>query len=212
MQGKESKKQRKTKESKIVYNIKIILLGESGVGKSNLINVYIKNEFEENKLPSAYLSESFKEITIQDKSLCVSLWDTMGQEQYRSITKNFINGSNIVNFVYDITREDTILELEYWVNLTREVLNDKEVIFGVAGNKIDLLNKAKVNYEDGEAFAQKIKAVFCETSAKENKGFEKLVNSLLEKLISNENIMNKIEQTKENDDSFHIQNSKGKCC
>ena len=159
-----------------IIDVKIILLGDSAVGKTSIIGRYINNTFKENYSCTIQAEKKMKIINEDENtSLRLNIWDTMGQEKYRSLTKNFIEGSNIVIFVYDITREDTNLELEYWVNLTREILNDKEVIFGVAGNKNDLLNNIKFNYEEGLEFAEKINASFSETSAKENKGFEKLL-------------------------------------
>ena len=213
------------KDPKIIYNIKIILLGESGVDKTQLINVFLGNGYNDSQMISGNPCQSFQEITINDKFLNVALWDTMGQEKYRSLTKNFINESNIVIFVYDISRKDTILELDYWYNILREELNDEEVIFGVVANKMDLFDDNSIQKEEGVEYSNKIGASFFETSAKlesqykeeaEKKVFKKWIYDLLQKLVSNENIMSKIEEFTQNDESFHIEEPKKKkifkCC
>ena len=166
-----------------------------------------------------------KKILIKNKNLAINIWDTMGQEKFRAITRKFIKGSNIVIFVYDITRKDTILELDYWCNIARQELNDEEIIFGVVANKMDLLNDIVINKEEGVESSNKIGASFFETSAKlesqykeeaEKKGFKKCIYDLLQKLVSNENIMSKIEEFTQNDESFHIEEQKKKklfkCC
>ena len=199
------------------YYVKIILLGESGVGKTNLINVYFDNEFNKNELTTSTPNQSFKTLQMNNKKLNVSIWDTMGQEKYRSLTRNFIKGSNIIILVYDITRRETFLELNYWANVTKELLGDEEIIFGVAANKIDLFENSEVDKNEGNEFSEKIGALFAETSGKDDpKGFKDFVNKLLEKLISNNNIIEKIDQT-EREESFQLKGKphskrRKKCC
>ena len=167
-------------------NIKIILLGESGTGKTNLISVYLGNNFSNY---SSTLSPTFsqKTIVVNDNKYFIDIWDTMGQEKYRTLTKNFIRGSQIVIFVYDITNKYSFDELNYWVNSVKEELSYKPVL-GLAANKIDLFENETVSQKEGEEYAQKIGALFEETSAKENPdGFKNYVKNLIEKLLLEKN-------------------------
>ena len=105
-------------------------------------------------------NQSFKTLKIGEITLNIDLWDTIGQEKFRSITKSFIKGSNIIIFVYDITRRVTFLELNYWINAVNEELNTEEVIFGVVGNKIDLFENWEVEKKEGEKYAKRVNALF----------------------------------------------------
>ena len=201
------------------HYIKVILLGETGIGKTSLINIYLNREFNPSELSNTNLSQSFANFELNDIKLNVSFWDTMGQEKYRSLTKTFIKGSNIVIFVYDITRIETLLELDYWLNTVIQEIGNDEVIFGVVGNKIDLFNECEVEQEEGKKYASKIDALFCETSAKNNpKGFKYFIRQLLEQYLLKNKIVEKIDEN-ENDRSFHLENDNNnndrknkKCC
>ena len=93
------------KIKKNVYNIKIILLGEGEVGKTNLINAYFGNNFIEDKIKTEKLNKSYDKIEIKNNICYIDIWDTVGQEKFRSLANNFIKGSHIIIFVYDITRK-----------------------------------------------------------------------------------------------------------
>ena len=207
-----SKKEHKT------YCIKIIFLGETGVGKTNLLNVYLDKMFSPNEMPTSQSYESYKEVDMGNNiKLYISLWDTVGQEQYRSISRSFIKGSNIVIFVYDITMRETFYELNYWISTVNEELNTDKVILGIVANKMDLFLNSEVERNEGEEYAKKKNALFCETSAKEDpKGFINFMHKLLEELISNQKILDNFEEVK--DPSFNIKKAAKKqqeeksCC
>jgi len=179
----------KSKKNDININnfIKIILIGESSVGKTSLISTYNGKKFEENTVTTLNFSSKKKEITIDDIKYKVEIWDTAGQERYRSVSQIFIKGSQIVIFVYDITKLDSFSQLSFWVNYIKELISS-DAVFGVVGNKIDLFEEKEeiVEEEEGRKFAKDIGALFTETSAKENpKAFSDFINELLKKLISN---------------------------
>ncbi len=179
----------KSKKNDININnfIKIILIGESSVGKTSLISTYNGKKFEENTVTTLNFSSKKKEITIDDIKYKVEIWDTAGQERYRSVSQIFIKGSQIVIFVYDITKLDSFSQLSFWVNYIKELISS-DAVFGVVGNKIDLFEEKEeiVEEEEGRKFAKDIGALFTETSAKENpKAFSDFINELLKKFISN---------------------------
>ena len=182
---------KKTDEKKNIYNIKLILLGESAVGKTNLINAYCNRDFEEIGLSTiGSNNKSLKTITINNNQFKIHLWDTAGQEKYRSITKNFIQGSHIIIFVYDMTRIETFLELNYWTTSVIEELGDESAIIGIVGNKCDLIDNCEVNRKEAENYAKSKNALFGQTSAKEDpEGFKNYVGKLIDKLLITNNII-----------------------
>ena len=191
---------------KNIYNIKIILLGESGVGKTNLINAYFGGNFNPEILMTATPIQSHEKIEIKNNICYIDIWDTMGHEQYRSITKTFIKGSHIIIFVYDITNKNTFTKLEYWVNKVNDEIDNDKIIKGLAANKIDLFENSQVGKKEGEDYGKTIGAFFCETSAKEDKkGFKEFVYKLVEKLLINEdNIKKEGNIIEKNNDNFKI--------
>ena len=145
---------------KNIYNIKIILLGISGVGKTNLIDTYFGNTFNPNSTPSSNPSQSHDKIIINDNICYIDIWDTMGQEKYLSITQNFIKGSHIIIFVYDITNKDSFTELDYWVNKVNDEIDNDKIIKGLTANKIDLFEDSQVEKNEGEEYAKKNRSIF----------------------------------------------------
>ena len=159
--------------------IKVILVGETGTGKTSLINTSVGLDFKEKTYSTQTNSISKKKMTIKNKKYCINLWDTIGQEQFRSLTKIFIKDSKIVIFVYDITRKETFKQIvEFWYENTKNELGDAPVM-GVVGNKEDLYFESEVSDEEVEKFTKEKNLLFRLTSAKNKKNF----NSFLEELV-----------------------------
>ena len=131
--------------------IKVILVGDSGTGKTQLITVAAGFEFNSNSLTTT--SCSYVQIKLQKNKVDykVNLWDTIGQEKYRSLTKIFLKDSKIVIFVYDITNRATFESLKYWKKIIDDVLGSTPV-FGVVANKNDLYLDEKVK-EEGDHYS-----------------------------------------------------------
>ena len=163
-------------------DLKMILVGSSGVGKTNLINSLIGEKFQGITLATSSSTYVVKKIMINDKLYEVEIWDTAGQEKFYSLTKIFIKGAKLVIFVYDITQRKTFEEIDHWINTVNEVLEEKPVI-GLAGNKKDLYLKEEVNNEEGNEKAKEIGAIFRLTSAKEGFGISDLFEELMYEYI-----------------------------
>ena len=169
-------------------HIKIILIGDMSTGKTSLINAYFGMNFNSQITTTLTPSVSQKEIKIEGSSYVIDMWDTAGQEKYRSMAKIFIKDSQIVIYVYDVTEEKTFDSLDYWVKSVEEVLG-KNALLALVGNKIDLLENIKVLTEKGEKLAKDIGAIFYETSAKEDAdGFQKFVKQLIEEFLDKNEI------------------------
>lgn len=164
--------------------IKVILVGETGVGKTNLINVTMEKDFNDNERSSIAASFSMKKMKVDEKIYNLYLWDTMGQEKMKALTKIFFKNAKIVILVYDITKKKTFLELENWLKDIKELLGNN-IVIGICGNKSDLFMEEEVSEEDVQGFADKIKSKYALTSAKSDKyGFCKFLNDLLEEFIN----------------------------
>ena len=148
--------------------IKMILLGESGVGKTSLIKKYLYNKFTEEFTPSSSMNYVEKILKIDNKEIRLNIWDTIGQEKYRALSKLFLNETEIIVLVYSITDMQSFKELDYWENLYKENIGS-DVFLGVVGNKCDLLEEQNVTEEQGKEYANKNNAIFGLLSAKENK-------------------------------------------
>ena len=159
--------------------IKMILLGEAGCGKTSIISRYTLDKFDSNYFTtysSTFLTKIFE---YKGKKYNINIWDTVGQEKFRSLTKIFIKGTKICLFVYDITNKHSFQEINFWLEQAKQIA-DKDVVFGMAGNKNDLIAKQEVNDKEAIKFAEENNIIFGQTSAAKNKSS---VDSLLDKLI-----------------------------
>ena len=182
------------KEVKEEKDVKVILLGESGVGKTCIINRYINNVYNNSTPSTLGTAFSVKEIKKGNIKYNVNVWDTTGQEKYHSVTNLFINGSNIVILVYAITSDTSFKGLDYWYNSLKEKLEGENYILAIIGSKCDLAEEEVVPEEDGRNYAKSKKAIFKLVSAKEDpEGINKMFESLLDELIKSEKLGERLE-------------------
>ena len=160
--------------------IKLILLGNSGVGKTSLIKSISginPNKTEEATLSAYYLQKPFK---IEDKEYIIDLWDTAGQEAYLGVTKLFFKGSQIIIFVYDITVKNSFNSLTEWIKNVKEIVNN-DYVCGIIGNKSDLFLKSQVSNEEAKKLAETEGYKFKLASAvNDPKSFEDLIFELFQ--------------------------------
>jgi Ras-related protein Rab-11A len=164
---------------------KIVLIGDSGVGKTNILSRYINNEFSLATQSTVGVEFGSKIIKKNGKVIKLQIWDTAGQERYKSITSAYYKGSRGAFVVYDITRKTTYDNIDKWIGELK-TNGSEDVLIMLVGNKSDLEDKREVITEEVEKKAQEQKLAFCETSALNGKNveyaFENLINEILKKV------------------------------
>ena len=167
--------------------VKVVLLGDSGVGKTSIISRFVNNMFEQKVMPTisaAYATKTMKFDDFGGKELKFELWDTAGQERYRAVTKILYKDAQVIILVYDITRIDSFNEVKnYWYNQVKENC-PKSIILGLAGNKADLFENENVTEEQGKNLAEEIGAIFKSTSSYENLGINDLFKAIGYKMLA----------------------------
>ena len=197
---------------KLCYNSK-------AVGKSNILSRYAKNTFKPNHEITIGCEFMAKNIQLKDKIIRIQIWDTAGQESFRSITRSYYKNSTCAFIVYDITFKKTFDNVIIWLNECRDMCY-KNILICLIGNKIDLEDKREVTFEEGENFAKENNLLFFETSAKNGNNINeiflesaKILMNKIEKgeiLIENNNTGIKIGNS-ENEDDMITRKKKG-CC
>lgn len=146
------------------YLFKLVLIGDSGVGKSNLLSRFTRNEFNLESKSTIGVEFATKSLKIDGKVIKAQIWDTAGQERYRAITSAYYRGAVGALLVYDVTRHATFTNVGRWLKELREH-TDPNIVVMLIGNKSDLRHLVAVSTEDGKAFAEKESLYFMETSA-----------------------------------------------
>ena len=173
---------------------KVVLVGDTGVGKTCIIQRYVNNNYDENTESTVASTYTYKVLQYPkyQKSISFDIWDTAGQEIYRALAKNFYLNASIGILVYDIKRQSSFDNIKnYWYDQLKES-GEENMILGIAGNKCDLFNEEEVDEEEAKKFAKSIGAVFKLTSCKESIGIDELFEECgrryleLNNLIGNE--------------------------
>ena len=186
--------------------LKLVLIGDSGVGKTNILSRYNNNEFSLATQPTVGVEFGNKIIKKENKSIKLQLWDTAGQERYKAITNAFYKGSKGAFVVYDITRKSTFLNIDNWIGELKTNGSD-DILIILVGNKTDLEDKREVSTDDGEKKAKQYGIAFCETSALQGKNIEYAFNILIDEIILE--IDNAKEKEMKNNKNNNKKKSKG---
>eukprot|EP00270_Netrium_digitus_P008603 TRINITY_DN2584_c0_g1_i1.p1 TRINITY_DN2584_c0_g1~~TRINITY_DN2584_c0_g1_i1.p1 ORF type:complete len:214 (+),score=21.67 TRINITY_DN2584_c0_g1_i1:84-725(+) len=160
------------------YLFKIVLIGDSGVGKSNLLSRFTRNEFCLESKSTIGVEFATRSIQVDGKTIKAQIWDTAGQERYRAITSAYYRGAVGALLVYDITKHVTFENVERWLKELRDHA-DSNIVIMLVGNKSDLRHLRAVATEDAQAFAEKDGLSFIETSALESTNVENAFHKIL---------------------------------
>ena len=147
---------------------KVVLIGNSGVGKTNLISKFTKDRFNDDLKPTLGVDFSTKTIRMRKHFIRLQIWDTAGQERYHAFTSVYFKDALGIIVVYDITQKSSFESLGTWLKLIKENVGDESSIL-LIGNKIDLEEQRKVGLEEGQDFAKEHGMAFYETSALDNR-------------------------------------------
>eukprot|EP00040_Diaphanoeca_grandis_P005427 m.32790 g.32790 ORF g.32790 m.32790 type:complete len:208 (-) comp16696_c1_seq1:485-1108(-) len=168
-----------------ICQFKLVLLGESAVGKSSLVLRFVKgqfHEYQESTIGAAFLTQT---VCLDDTTVKFEIWDTAGQERYHSLAPMYYRGAQAAIVVYDVTNTDTFARAKTWVKELQRQANPN-IVIALAGNKADLASKRTVMQEDAMAYAEDNGLLFMETSAKTAKNVNEIFLAIAKKLPKNE--------------------------
>ncbi len=209
--------------------IKIVTIGESGVGKTSIVSRYVMNEFKEITSPTVGVDFSSKVLNTNESIVNLQIWDTAGQERMRAMASAYYREANGVILVFDITNRLSFDRIPFWIKEIREN-GDNRLKIVVIGNKSDLNDRRQITLEEAKAFAAEKGYFYFETSAKENEGdviskaFQELVKITLEFIQPDElleikknnalrlSLNNHIGSLKKEKPKLILQTSRKNCC
>ena len=182
------------------YSVKFIIVGDSSVGKSNILLRFSRNEFDSGHQATLGIEFANKHVIHNNVDYLVQIWDTAGQENFRSVTRAYYKASAVAMVVYDITKEESFSHIQTWMKDCKE-LAPSTVLIALIGNKSDLEDQRVITKERGENLARENNMMFFETSALNGNGienaFKKCIEAVDKKIrngdynLSNLNEMNK---------------------
>ena len=193
--------------------IKVVLLGDSGVGKTSIVQRFIYSSYKDENPPTIGASFMSKLMTIpeNDTNIKFQIWDTAGQEKYISLASMYYKDAQAAIIVYDITSKKSFEAVKFWINELKTNA-DPKIVIAIAGNKADLLDKEEVDLATGMKLSKSLDAVFKQTSAKENIGIEDLFLELAKKVNNSISNQKKKEGTKITEAAPNPIIKEGGCC
>ena len=171
-----------TTDQDVLTVLKLLIIGESNVGKSSIILRFTENEFYENMQSTVGMDYKTKQIEIDGNTVKLAIWDTAGQERFRTLTPSYYRDGQGAILVYDVTDRATFMKLETWLNELNTYCNKTDIVKMVVGNKIDLPNR-EVSTEEGLQFARRHQTLYIESSVKTADGIKCCFEELVQKII-----------------------------
>ena len=186
---------------------KIIIIGDSNVGKTQILNSYLK-EFKKDVKSTVGTEFEHKYVYIENKVIKFQFWDTAGEERYKSIIKNYYKNARGVFIVYDITNQESFNSIEYWFNSINEIDAETSLI----ANKCDLLSERKIKCDEGEKKASKYGSAFYEVSAFKKINIDTIFNDLMNRVYRKYKANDKYIDYQKNHINLNDQNEKYQNC
>ena len=185
---------------------KILLLGDSSVGKTCFLMRYTDNTFQDIHMSTIGLDYKLKNVQLENgKMVKIQVWDTAGQDRFRSITKNYYKGAHGIILIYDVTEQKSFDNVKNWMAQIKEEVSDRVTIV-LVGNKIDDEDNRKIATEQGESMAKEYGIMFFECSAKTGQHIDEIFNNLVKKVVDN------FSKSAENGQKLKNKKKKGKGC
>ena len=192
------------------YLFKVLLLGDSDVGKSSLILRYTEETFNSKLVNSIGVDFKMKKKEIDGKIIKVQIWDTAGHERFRSITYSYYRGANAIIIVFDLSDKKSFISITEWLKQIEK--HAKENVFKfLVGNKSDLIDERKVTYEEAKQYADEHDLPYIETSAKEGININELFDTSIKTFLTNTKIFVGEKNIKLNSQSTNSSESNS-CC
>ena len=202
---------------KIKLNFKILILGESEVGKTSLLLKYVDHTFPEQHIATIGVEYKDKFINRDNYDIRLQIWDTAGQERFHSIAKNIYRNTNGVLYIYDITKRESFANIKGWIKDLQNV--DVDIKGIILGNKSDLEENRVIQKEELDDISKKYKMPYLETSAKDNINVNEAFELIVDELLKDNNqsfLIEKFSRRTKNDlsaeTSKSFSNKKKKCC
>ena len=164
------------------YVIKLLILGDSTVGKTNFLYKYTENKFNQNYMASTAIDLQTSKIKINGKNIKLQIWDTAGQEKYKSLTKSFLLKAQGILILYDVTNKTSFNNLQSWLLLVKEECYS-EIPIIIVGNKKDLEDERVIDKEEAIEYAKEENVLYIETSSKTGENIEKTIHILTENVL-----------------------------
>ncbi|KAH0788774.1 small GTP-binding protein [Histomonas meleagridis] len=192
--------------------VKLVLLGDSGVGKTSIVSKYVSGTFQENVNPTIGAAFVTKDVNIEGQQLELLIWDTAGQEVYRGLAPMYYRSALIAIIVFDVTKAESYDSVSYWIKELNTNVED-EIVIIICGNKIDLEDSRVIEFQTANSLATDNFALYAETSASQGTGIDRMFQMALNKLIQNKgNIINKATKTQSVDIKQSNGQGKKSCC
>lgn len=178
-------------EEKLLTSLKLLIIGESGVGKSSLLLRFTDDNFDSEQAATIGVDFKVKSITINGDKIKLAIWDTAGQERFRTLTPSYYRGAQGAIVVYDVTNRETFSKIENWLHELETYSTNRDLIKILVGNKCDLEGEREVAKDEGRKCAQKYQMMFMEASAKTREGVSCAFEELVEKIIQTPSLWEK---------------------
>jgi small GTP-binding protein len=198
--------------NKYDYLFKLIIIGDTNTGKSCLLQRFADDSYNNEFISTIGVDFKVKTITINDKMIKTQIWDTAGQDRFRSITNSYYRGAHGIIISYDITNKQSFVNIERWMRNVKDFVSDNAVKI-LIGTKSDLEEKRKVSKKELEDLANELDMKYIETSAKDNKNVDELFIIICKEILNN--MTEKLENLRERKifiETHLLKQKKNNCC